>query len=70
MSDSPSCPPHHWLFEEPNGPVVHGICKQCGEHTERVTAPQAAWMNQAGNESRAIGPGRNRHRAAFSVDAA
>ena len=32
--DDVTCPPHHWLFETPAGPMVHGVCLKCGEETE------------------------------------
>jgi len=24
------CPPHHMLYETPNGPRVRGTCRKCG----------------------------------------
>lgn len=27
----PQCPPHHWMLEEPNGPLARAQCRKCGE---------------------------------------
>lgn len=29
-----SCPPHHWIIEEPHGPTSLGKCKYCHEVRE------------------------------------
>jgi hypothetical protein len=25
---------HHWVIEEPSGPMSRGVCKRCGEERE------------------------------------
>ena len=32
------CPPHHIVYERPDGPTSKGVCKHCGEEFEHANA--------------------------------
>ena len=33
-----NCPPHHIVYERPDGPTSKGVCKHCGEDFEHANA--------------------------------
>ena len=33
---------HHWIIEMPNGPVSHGLCKNCGIERDFYNNPEDA----------------------------
>ena len=38
---------HHWILEEPNGPVTLGVCKKCLDKKEfKNNQNTSAWMTR------------------------
>lgn len=48
---------HHWLIEDPNGPISVGTCRSCGERREFKNSIQiTSWESEGknANKNRAI----------------
>jgi len=45
---------HHWVIDEPSGPMVHGVCKKCGHERDYEVCPPEL------NTSLTVKPGNRR----------